>query len=135
MNDETQLWHVTVTVGGEPHDLSKTHQALLRLIQERPFIHSLRYAEERAEVRYWEESDDMVDAASLALRLWNEHRNVGRPAELEDPWPRGGRQGDLPAARGSGAAGHGSSHAPAVLSRPRPPRILGGVAVQRPPTR
>jgi len=81
MNDETQLWHVTVTVGGQPHDLSETHQALLRLIQERPFIHSLRYAEERAEVRYWEESDDMVDAASLALRLWNEHRGS---ADLPD---------------------------------------------------
>jgi hypothetical protein len=70
-----------VTVGGEPHDLSKTHAALLRLLQEWPFIHSLRYSEERAEVRYWEESADMVDAASLALRLWNEHRTS---ADLPD---------------------------------------------------
>ncbi len=81
MTIETQLWHVTVTVGGQPHDLAKTRAALLRLQQESPFIHSLRYAEERAEVRYWEESEDMVDAASLALRLWNEHRTS---ADLPD---------------------------------------------------
>lgn len=81
MTNETQLWHVTVTVGGIPQDPAKTHTALLRLLQERPFIHSLRYAEDLAEVRYWEESDDMVDAASLALRLWTEHRNS---ADLPD---------------------------------------------------
>jgi hypothetical protein len=74
MTNDTYLWHVTVTVAGDPQDLSDTHAALVRLQRERPFIHSLRYAEERAEVRYWEESADMVDAASLALRLWNEHR-------------------------------------------------------------
>jgi hypothetical protein len=81
MTNQTQLWHVTVTVGGEPHDPDKIHASLLRLLQERPFIHALRYAEDRAEVRYWEESQDMVDAASLALRLWNEHRSS---ADLPD---------------------------------------------------
>jgi len=74
MTSETQLWHVTVTVAGEPHDPSETHAALLRLLQAWPFIHSLQYGEDRAEVRYWEESAEMVDAASLALRLWTEHR-------------------------------------------------------------
>ena len=81
MTNEGQLWHVTVTVGGNSQDLSKTHAALVRLYRERPFIHSLRYAEDRAEVRYWEESLDMVDAASLALRLWTEHRSS---ADLPD---------------------------------------------------
>jgi len=81
MTNETELWHVTVTVGGEPHELPKTHAALLRLQQEHPFLHSLRYAEDRAELRYWEESADMVDAASLALRLWTEHRTS---ADLPD---------------------------------------------------
>jgi hypothetical protein len=81
MNHETQLWHITVTVGGEPQDPSKTHAALLRLLAERPFIHSVRYGEGRAEVRYWEESQEMVDAASLALRLWNEHKTS---ADLPD---------------------------------------------------
>jgi hypothetical protein len=73
-SNDAMLWHVTVTVAGEPHDLHQTHASLLRLLRERPFIHSLRYAQDRAEVSYWEESTDMVDAASLALRLWNEHQ-------------------------------------------------------------
>jgi hypothetical protein len=80
MENETQLWHVTVTVGGRAYDLHEIHQALVRLHRERPFVHSLRYAESRAEVRYWEESEEMVDAASLALRLWTEHRaSAGLP--------------------------------------------------------
>ncbi len=81
MNYETHLWHVTVTVGGDPQDLNKTSAALTRLLAERPFTHSARYDERRAEIRYWEESPEMVDAASLALRMWNEHRTS---ADLPD---------------------------------------------------
>jgi hypothetical protein len=51
------------------------HEALTRLQNERPFLLSLRYDADRAELAYWEEGEEMVDAASLALRLWNEHRN------------------------------------------------------------
>jgi hypothetical protein len=69
-----RLWHVTVTVAGEPKPLTDTHEALTRLQRERPFLSSLRYDEARAEISYWEEGEEMVDAASLALRLWNEHR-------------------------------------------------------------
>lgn len=71
---ETRLWHVTITVAGQEQPLTLTHQALRRLQGERPFIHCLRYDEGRAEISYWEEGEEMVDAASLALRLWNEHR-------------------------------------------------------------
>lgn len=74
MTHDSHLWHVTVTVGGDPQDPSKTHAALVRLLREQPFTHSVRYGETLAELRYWEESVDMVDAASLALRLWTEHR-------------------------------------------------------------
>ena len=70
----SRLWHVTVTVAGDPQDPSLTHDGLRRLQRERPFIHSLRYDEDRAEVSYWEEGEEMIDAASLALRMWNEHR-------------------------------------------------------------
>ena len=70
----SRLWHVTVTVSGDPQSLSLTHDGLRRLQRERPFIHSLRYDEDRAEVSYWEEGEEMIDAASLALRMWNEHR-------------------------------------------------------------
>jgi hypothetical protein len=81
MSDDTRLWHVTVTVAGEPQDPTNTHAALTRLVREQPFIHSARYDDGRAEIQYWEESVDMVDAASLALRLWTEHRSS---ADLPD---------------------------------------------------
>lgn len=82
MHDSSRLWHVTVTVAGESFPLSQLHDALRRLQRERPFIHSLRYDEDRAEVSYWEEGEEMIDAASLALRMWNEHRHS---AQLP-PW-------------------------------------------------
>jgi hypothetical protein len=73
-----RLWHITVTVGGDAHPLGDTHAALSRLQGERPFLDSLRYDEHRAELSYWEEGATMVDAASLALRLWNEHRESAK---------------------------------------------------------
>lgn len=78
MPDDVRLWHVTVTVAGKPRPVSEVHGALGRLQRERPFLHSMRYDEGRAEVAYWEEGEEMVDAASLALRMWNEHRDSAR---------------------------------------------------------
>jgi hypothetical protein len=80
--DSSRLWHVTVTVAGDAFPLTELHDALQRLQAERPFIHSLRYDADRVELSYWEEGEEMIDAASLALRLWNEHR---ASAELP-PW-------------------------------------------------
>ena len=75
------MWHVTLTVGGEPVQASVIRTALERLTHERPFLLSARYATDRAEVRYWEEARDVDDAAALALRLWGEHRlSAGLPA-------------------------------------------------------
>ena len=34
----------------------------------------MRFAQDRAEITYWDEADSLVDVASLALRLWNEYR-------------------------------------------------------------
>jgi hypothetical protein len=80
--DSSRLWHVTVTVSGDRCPLRQLQAALRQLQDERPFIHSLRYDESRVEVAYWEEGEEMIDAASLALRLWNEHRvSAGLP-----PW-------------------------------------------------
>lgn len=74
MDDTARLWHVSVTVAGAAHEALVVRGAMLRLAEERPFLHSLRYGPDRAEIRYWEEAFDMLDAASLALRVWNEHR-------------------------------------------------------------
>ncbi len=69
------LWHVTLTVGGEPIEAPLLRAALERLSEERPFLLSGRYGDSRAELRYWEEAPSCADAAALALRLWGEHRS------------------------------------------------------------
>ncbi len=48
--------------------------ALQRLNEQRPFLSSLRFGSDRAEIAYWDEAENLVDAASLGLRLWNEYR-------------------------------------------------------------
>ncbi len=81
MEPVVKFWHVTVTAAGEPQSLTTIDEALRALNVERPFIHSIRYDADRAELQYWDEAEEMVDAASLALRLWNEHRSsAGLPA-------------------------------------------------------
>jgi hypothetical protein len=82
VNDPERLWHVTITLGGEPWEPAEVHAALERLQQERPFLHSVRYESACAELQYWEQAEGMLDAASLAMRVWNEHRDsCGLP-----PW-------------------------------------------------
>ena len=62
-------------------DAETLRAGLERLAQERPFLLLARYADDRAELRYWEEARDLDDAAALALRLWGEHRiTSGLPA-------------------------------------------------------
>ena len=75
-----KLWHVTLTVGGEPMESTLVKAALERLSGEQPFLLSGRYGVDRAEVHYWEEAPECADAAALALRLWGEHRaSAGLP--------------------------------------------------------
>ncbi|MGQ0625087.1 MAG: hypothetical protein ACT4PP_10630 [Sporichthyaceae bacterium] len=75
------LWHVTVTVAGPQVPQDEVFEALERLSLEHPFMLSALYAEDRAEVRYWEEARDVHDALALALRLWGEHRvSAGLPS-------------------------------------------------------
>lgn len=71
---------MTLTVAGEEVEPLITRSALRRLSEQRPFLHSLKYAAARAEIQYWEEANTLVDASSLALRVWNEHReSAGLP--------------------------------------------------------
>ena len=80
MSEPSRLWHVTVTVAGDEVEPLIVRNALRRLADQRPFLHSLKYAGDRAEVQYWEEAHSLLDAASLALRVWNEHReSAGLP--------------------------------------------------------
>ena len=71
-------WHVTVTVAGEPVEQLLTRAALQRLSRERPFLELVRFTSTAAEIQFWDEGESMLDVASLAMRLWNEHRDSAR---------------------------------------------------------
>jgi hypothetical protein len=74
------LWSVTLTLAGAPTDVCALRAALDRLVAEQPFLSTVRYSEERVELRYWDEAEGADDAAAMALRLWPEHRErVGLP--------------------------------------------------------
>ncbi len=73
--DDIRLWHVSLTVAGDVVEPLIVRNALRRLSEQRPFLHSLKFAADRAEVQYWEEADSLLDASSLALRVWNEYRD------------------------------------------------------------
>lgn len=79
--DLPRLWHVTLSVSGEPAPLPELRRALEQLAHDHPFLLTSRYAPDHAEIRYWEEARDLHDAAAVALRLWGEHRRTaGLPA-------------------------------------------------------
>lgn len=78
---ERPLWHVTLTLTGEPVPPERLRAALDRLVEERPFMLSVRYAMDRVELRFWDEAEDVDDAAAIALRLWGDHRaSAGLPS-------------------------------------------------------
>ncbi|ANS65208.1 hypothetical protein SLINC_2984 [Streptomyces lincolnensis] len=80
--DLPRLWHVTLSVSGEEAPLAEVRRALEQLAHDHPFLLTSRYANDHAEIRYWEEARDLHDAAAVALRLWGEHRQTaGLP-----PW-------------------------------------------------
>jgi hypothetical protein len=67
-------WHVTLTLAGEPVEPMIIRSAMGRLESERPFLDSVKATGDRAEISFWDEGENMLDVASLAMRLWNEHR-------------------------------------------------------------
>jgi hypothetical protein len=67
------MWHVTLTVAGDPVSAEEIKSALERLSEQHPFLLAGRFAKDRAEVRYWEQAEDAETAVSLAVHLWAEH--------------------------------------------------------------
>jgi len=80
--DVPRLWHVTLSVSGAEAPLKEVRRGLEQLAHDHPFLLTSRYANDHAEIRYWEEARDLHDAAAVALRLWGEHRQT---AQLP-PW-------------------------------------------------
>ncbi len=52
--------------------------AMARLEAERPFLDSVTFDATSAELQFWDEGESMLDVASLAMRLWNEHRDSAK---------------------------------------------------------
>ncbi|WP_406097013.1 hypothetical protein [Streptomyces sp. NBC_01013] len=79
---QSKLWHITLCVSGSEVPLNEVRRGLEQLAHDHPFLLTSRYANDHAEIRYWEEARDLHDAAAVALRLWGEHRSsAGLP-----PW-------------------------------------------------
>lgn len=72
---QPHMWHVTVVLAGDPVDPAQLRRGLERLQAEQPFLASARYGTDRVEIVYWDEADDIDDAAAMALRIWSEHRD------------------------------------------------------------
>ncbi|WP_320783737.1 hypothetical protein [Streptomyces sp. CRN 30] len=76
--EAARLWHVTLSVSGGEAPLKEVRRGLEQLAHDHPFLLTSRYANDHAEIRYWEEARDLHDAAAVALRLWGEHRQTAR---------------------------------------------------------
>ncbi|MEU7277258.1 hypothetical protein AB0A69_00455 [Streptomyces sp. NPDC045431] len=74
----SKLWHITLSVSGQEAPLAEVRRALEQLAHDHPFLLTSRYANDHAEIRYWEEARDLHDAAAVALRLWGEHRQSAK---------------------------------------------------------
>jgi hypothetical protein len=75
LNKPVRHWHVTLTLSGEKVEPLIVRAAMRRLSDERPFLDSVTSTSSTAEIQFWDEGDSMLDVASLAMRLWNEHRD------------------------------------------------------------
>ncbi|MEW1750504.1 hypothetical protein ACIQU1_15470 [Streptomyces angustmyceticus] len=76
--ETSRLWHITLSVSGAESPLKEVRRALEQLAHDHPFLLTSRYANDHAEIRYWEEARDLHDAAAVALRLWGEHRSTAK---------------------------------------------------------
>ncbi|MFI1400207.1 hypothetical protein [Streptomyces sp. NPDC020681] len=76
--EQSKLWHITLSVSGTETPLKEVRRGLEQLAHDHPFLLTSRYANDHAEIRYWEEARDLHDAAAVALRLWGEHRSSAR---------------------------------------------------------
>lgn len=74
MNDTVRHWHVTLTLAGDPVEPLIVRAAMQRLSEQHQFLDSVSSTGDSAELQFWDEGETMLDVASLAMRMWNEHR-------------------------------------------------------------
>jgi hypothetical protein len=73
-DDRSRLWHVVLSVAGRPTPLTELKRSLEQLAHDHTPFMTARYATDHGEIRYWEQAEDLQDAAAMALRLWGEHK-------------------------------------------------------------
>jgi len=83
VNKAVRHWHVTLTLSGEPAEPLIVRGALQRLSEERQFLDSVISSGQSAEIQFWDEGENMLDVASLAMRLWTEHRESAKLPDWE----------------------------------------------------
>lgn len=71
-----RMWHVVITTAGPSLPEDKVREALERLAERHQFLLSARYAADRAEVRYWDESDHVRDIAARAFSVWGDYSEI-----------------------------------------------------------
>lgn len=83
MRQTVRHWHVTLTLAGDPVEPLLVRKALQRLGEQRPFLDSVKTNGTSVEIQFWDEGETMLDVASLAMRLWNEHRSSANLPDWE----------------------------------------------------
>ena len=83
MDNAVRHWHVTLTLAGETAEPLVVRGAAQRLRQERPFLDSVVCSGSSIEIQFWDEGETMLDVASLAMRLWTEHRESAKLPDWE----------------------------------------------------
>lgn len=83
MNKAVRHWHVTLTLAGEPVEPMMLRAAMQRFTDEHQFLGSVTTTAESVEIQFWDQGDSMLDIASLAMRLWNEHRESANLPDWE----------------------------------------------------
>jgi hypothetical protein len=83
VNKAVRHWHVTLTLSGEPAEPLIVRGAMQRLSDERQFLDSVTATRNSVEIQFWDEGESMLDVASLAMRLWNEHRDSAKLPDWE----------------------------------------------------
>jgi len=83
VNKPVRHWHVTLTLSGNPVEPLIVRGAMQRLIEERQFLDSVDSTGCSVEIKFWDEGETMLDVASLAMRLWNEHRDSAKLPDWE----------------------------------------------------
>ena len=78
MDNAVRHWHVRLTLSGAPVEPLILRGAVQRLNEERPFLDSISSNGQSVEIQFWDEGESMLDVASLAMRLWNEHRHSAK---------------------------------------------------------